>query len=48
MEWFVFGIKIWLLARQVEQYHQWIDHELRDRFDELPCRDCNVPEGMWW
>ncbi len=48
MEWFTFRITIWLLARRVEQYHKWFDHLLRDRFDDAPCRDCNVPEGMWW
>jgi hypothetical protein len=48
MEFKLFLIRSWLQARRIEQYHHWVGLQLRDRFDLLPCRDCDVPEGMWW
>jgi hypothetical protein len=48
MVWLIFKIRVWLLVRRVEQYHQWFDAKLRANLDPVPCRDCDVPEGMWW
>jgi hypothetical protein len=48
MSWFLFELEIWIASRRIEQYHKWYDLYFRDRFDNWPCRDCDVPEGMWW
>ena len=48
MEWLNFLLIIWTSSRRVENYHQWFALYHPDRFDELPCRDCDVSEGMGW
>jgi hypothetical protein len=48
MWWLIFRVNLWVMARRVEQYHHWGDAVLRDRLDDAPCRDCDIPEGMWW
>jgi hypothetical protein len=48
MKWFLFELEIWIALRRVEEYYQWYDFFIRDRFDSWPCRDCDAPEGMWW
>jgi hypothetical protein len=48
MNMFDFVYKIWRTLWIIRHYQLAIDHELRDRFDEFPCRDCDIPEGMWW
>jgi hypothetical protein len=48
MEWLLFRLELWRKQRAIERYHQWLELELRDRFDSWPCRDCDVSEGMWW
>jgi hypothetical protein len=48
MVWLLFRLEIWRKQRAIEQCYKWFELELRDRFDAWPCRDCDVPEGMWW
>lgn len=48
MEWLLFRLEIWRKQRAIEQCYKWAELGLRDRFDGWPCRDCEVPEGMWW
>jgi hypothetical protein len=48
MVWLILRLELWRRQRKIEQCHQWYAARLRDRFDDAPCRDCDVPEGMWW
>jgi hypothetical protein len=48
MEWLIFRLDLRCKQCQIAQCKEWYDAKLRDRFDDFPCRDCDVPEGMWW
>jgi hypothetical protein len=48
MVWLLFSLEIWRKMVRIAQFHQWYAFRLRERFDIVPCRDCDVPEGMWW
>jgi hypothetical protein len=45
---YLFWIRVWYRSIDLELYHYWYGDYYRDRFDGWPCRDCDVPEGMWW
>jgi hypothetical protein len=48
MNWYLFKLDLWRRQRSIEHCHQWFDRLLRDRFDDAPCRNCEIPEGMDW
>jgi hypothetical protein len=48
MELYLYWVRLWYLSIDFDLYHYWYRDYYLDRFDAWPCRDCDVPEGMWW